>query len=168
MSSVVTELEMRISFLYVFVAALLGGCVADSNRIHHCETPGTGCIGQDSVKVCLRTSEDLGKLQLRVYEGVVENSIGCVLSVYGYQHSGDGVFTISIMRDDNELETVDGNIYTLRGENDETIWECRKSDDGQSYYFLREESGDRIFMVRYGNYFRFYQLDLVLHKDLSK
>ena len=52
MSSVVTELEMRISFLYVFVAALLGGCVADSNRIHHLSRHrGPAGIGQDSVKV---------------------------------------------------------------------------------------------------------------------
>lgn len=88
----------------------------------------------------------LGALRMRVYNRVSADSIPGVLVLYGYEHSGDAVFTLSEPDTAGNLKYLQGRVYTLRGENDATLWQC-VSPDRQMIYFLVTTEADTVYRV---------------------
>ncbi len=54
---------------------------------------------------------------MRSFAGTLPAEALCTLTVYMQRHSG-------ILGRDNELSAAKGRLYTLRGQDDSTIWQC--------------------------------------------
>lgn len=98
--------------------------------------------------ITLPTCPDGGETVMRSFAGRLPAEALCTLTVYTQRHSGDGVFAISILDSGNALETTTGRLYTLRGEDDSTIWQCISEDGKQIFYFLADSEADSIFPIR--------------------
>jgi len=94
----------------------------------------------------LYISADLGELIVQSFEGDIYKTSFCSLVTYKQKHSGDGIFSISILNANNELFTAKGKLYTLKGENDTTVWECISNDGKHTFYFLLDLDDMRIFL----------------------
>ena len=102
-------------------------------------------VGESADIVKLGTAPDSSPLTLRIYEGEIPGVGICTLSVYGYAHSGDGVFSLTSLNGHRELAAEKGKLYTLRGEDDTTVWECRGEAESTRFYFFLENGGKNIF-----------------------
>ncbi len=89
----------------------------------------------------------MGAIIQRVYQGTIPDGTACTLSVYGYEHSGDAIFSISVLNDSLALYAGQGIAYTLRGEGDATVWECRTCG-GETFYFFVEGNGERLYWAQ--------------------
>lgn len=126
------------SVIFAVISIILWGCTSQSNN--------SNANTSADPAIALPQSYDLGNLDLHIYEGISTDGSDYTLSVYNYRHSGDGLFSISILDKDNRLSFSSGKLYTLRGENDATIWEC-KDLNGETSYFLHDTTDSRIFHV---------------------
>lgn len=88
----------------------------------------------------------LGKLNVRTYTGEIIDGKYCELTVYNQELSGDGGFVAQVLDEENNLKVYAGNRFTLRGENDATIWQCKVSSGNKSLYFLCE--ADEVFWLK--------------------
>lgn len=68
-----------------------------------------------------------------------------ILTIYSYRNSGDGLFCLQTFEGDNRLTFTGGKRFTLRGENDATIWQCHSNED--SAYFLISAETDTIYRI---------------------
>lgn len=132
------SIQIKTSAIFAATALLLCCCTSREQ---------TGNINTSiDPAMALPSSDDLGNLDLRIYEGILTDGSDYTLSVYNYRHSGDGLFSLEILSADNKLTISSGRLYTLRGTDDASVWECR-SNDGKSSYFLLDTTGRRIFRV---------------------
>ena len=115
--------------VFLFLLAACSGTTATHNAAQ-AQTPDDG----------------LGQKRMLVYRSVSSDSWPGVLVLYGYEHSGDAVFTLSETDTACNLKYLQGRVYTLRGENDATLWQC-VSSDGPVLYFLTEAGNDTIYRV---------------------
>lgn len=110
-----------------------------------------GCPGTTAThNACQAQIPDdaLGQKRMLVYRSMSAGSVPSVLVLYGYEYSGDAVFTLSEADTASSLnlKCFQGRVYTLRGENDATVWQC-KSSEGRVLYFLTEVGNDTIYRV---------------------
>ena len=61
------------------------------------------------------------------------------------RHYFDGVFSLTSLNGHRELAAEKGKLYTLRGEDDTTVWECRGEAESTRFYFFLENGGKNIF-----------------------
>lgn len=91
-----------------------------------------------------------------------------VFLLYKYKHSGDGIFSISILNANKELFTADGIVYTLKGKNDTTEWECVINEGEYAFYFLLDLDNERICLKPDKlNSGKLYQLYLISTKTIQ-
>lgn len=103
--------------------------------------------------VQLDPSVDLGPLSENIYMGQMYDGRHATLSVYSYQHSGDGIFSLQVLDDQGKLFSFSGRRYTLRGSLDETIWQCITKDRvPQIFYFLCDSSQEKLFSIENEKY----------------
>ncbi len=124
----------------IIVLGLAG--VACAHR--HCGAPAPSA----GAAVTLPVRPDSGEVVMRSFAGTLPAEALCTLTVYMQRHGGDGVFCIGILGRDNELSAAKGRLYTLRGQDDSTIWQCVCDDGQQIFYFLAGDRPDRIFPIR--------------------
>lgn len=103
-------------------------------------------VAKDKSETKLEISSDLGDITAQSFEGTISHGSYCHLIVYKYEHSGDGVFSISILNANKELFTAEGLVYTLKGENDITEWECITNGGKDTFNFSLDLDNGRIFM----------------------
>ncbi len=131
-------------------AIALWACHANRDReqtgIHPADSTVT--LREDSPATRLRTESGLGDVTVRTYRGTVPGDSNCTFVLYGYRHSGDGIFALAILDADNGLSVAKGTVYTLRGENDATLWQCVTDDERRPFSFLLDTERDRIFWER--------------------
>lgn len=128
---------MKYCAIYI-ICFLLTACNANENLKE--------AVPKEESETELDISPDLGELIVRSFEGDVYGTSFCSLVAYKQKHSGDGIFSISILNANNELFTAKGKLYTLKGENDTTVWECVSNDGKHIFYFLLDLDGMRIFL----------------------
>ncbi|MCU6768391.1 lipocalin family protein [Barnesiella propionica] len=128
----------------------------DNNIVNH-------SITEDNLKTKLKIASGLGDLTARYFEGTITDNSYCSLIIYNYKHSGDGIFSISIINANKELFTTNGTVYTLKGENETTQWKCISNDGKETFYFLLDLNNNQIFWepndISYGKH---HQLNLTL------
>lgn len=131
-------------------AAALSACHTDRERRQADIRPAddTVAVREDPPVTRLRPESDLGNPAVRSYQGTIPGDSNCTFVLYSYRHSGDGIFSLTIFDADNELSVAKGTVYTLRGENDATLWQCVTDDERRTFYFLLDPESDRIFWER--------------------
>lgn len=99
----------------------------------------------DSAAVVLQAGPHVGKLMSRVFMGTCEDDAICILTLFNHEHSGDGVFSLTILRPGSGLSVHKGRVYTLRGTDDATLWQCVSGDGAHTFYFLLDADGQKIY-----------------------
>jgi len=101
-------------------------------------------IAKDKSETKLQISSGVGDITVQSFEGSIYHNSYCIFTIYKYKHSGDGIFSISILNANKELFTADGRVYTLKGKNDTTEWECVINEGEYTFYFLLDLDNERI------------------------
>lgn len=99
----------------------------------------------DTSAVVLEAKPHVGGLVSRVYMGMCEEEATCILTLFNYEYSGDGIFSFTILRPGNKLSVYKGKVYTLKGSDDATLWQCVTSDRAHVFYFLADADGQRVY-----------------------
>lgn len=99
----------------------------------------------------LGDTQGLGRLELRIYRGLLADTSGRVfrgeLAVRSREHSGDGVFTLVMDRQEQgggigEKTVYAGRRFTQRGmygDNDATVWQLVADGPQKVLNFLRQD-----------------------------
>lgn len=147
---------MKLKFVCFMLFCILVSCQTDDR----CREPmPETVVSEDTCMTRLRSGSNLGDLTTRVFQGIVADSTRCVFIIHNYLHSGDGIFSMSLLNTDKQLFTSEGTVYTLRGENDATLWQC-VSRDGHQYHFLLDKDKNCIYWEKDGDD---YGMSFVLH-----
>ena len=94
--------------------------------------------------LCINTNLyrcELGKLQIRIYEGFISDGTSYALTLYNPEYSGDGKFTLSIIAPDRQTATYTGKRFTQRGTPEDinsTVWQMITHDGKRIFNFLYE------------------------------
>lgn len=105
----------------------------------------TSCNVRQNLGTELRVATGLGDLTERVFAGTLASGVHCNFVIYHYFHSGDGVFSMNILDAEKKLSVIKGTVYTLRGDNDATLWQCISDDGKRTFYFLLDLKNNRVF-----------------------
>jgi len=145
-------MTIRNTFLFLSIISL--GCTNQTTKVNDKKTTDSlskvtdsSIIGNLTAIKPVKTDSTLGKLLIRTYEGKAASSSQYTLIVLNQEYSGDGQFSISIYDNRNKkLFVAQGKRYTLRGENDTTLWQFVTNDDKYSFEFL-VNAADSITLV---------------------
>lgn len=79
-------------------AAALSACHTDRERRQADIRPAddTVAVREDPPITRLRPESDLGNPAVRSYQGTIPGDSNCTFVLYGYRHSGDGIFSLTI------------------------------------------------------------------------
>ena len=107
--------------------------------------------GRINVLDSLKVQSDLGQLQTRVYKGVLPaascSGIEYQVTLYNYEHSGDGVYEMVLTyidadeRGNSTYETT-GRMYTLRGDavdKNAVVYQLVPFAEGETVNFLYQQ-----------------------------
>lgn len=113
--------------------------------------------GRINVLDSLKVQSDLGQLQTRVYKGVLPaascSGIEYQVTLYNYEHSGDGVYEMVLTyidadeRGNSTYETT-GRMYTLRGDavdKNAVVYQLVPFAEGETVNFLYQQ--DRLQLL---------------------
>lgn len=113
--------------------------------------------GRINVLDSLKVQTDLGQLQTRVYQGVLPaascSGIEYRVTLYNYEHSGDGVYEMVLTYIDadegaNSTYETAGRMYTLRGDavdKDAVVYQLVPFAEGETVNFLHQQ--DRLQLL---------------------
>lgn len=99
----------------------------------------------DYSAVTLEEKPHVGGLVSRVFMGMCEENATCILTHFSYEYSGDGIFSFTILRPGNKLSVYKGKVYTQKGSDNATLWQCVTNDQAHVFYFLTDADGQRIY-----------------------
>ena len=99
----------------------------------------------DSSVVALTARPEAGELKSRVFKGTCEEGATCILTLFNQEHSGDGIFSFTVLGPGNRLNVYKGRVYTLRGTDDATLWQCVADDKAHTFYFPLDADGQHIY-----------------------
>ncbi len=145
---------MTIRNTFLFLSLIYLGCTNQTTKVNNKKISDSLSTVTDSSIISnltaiqpVKTDSTLGKLLIRTYEGKAASSSQYTLIVLNQEYSGDGQFSISIYDNRNKkLFVAQGKRYTLRGENDTTLWQFLTNDDKYSFEFL-VNTADSITLV---------------------
>lgn len=145
---------MTIRNTILFLSIISLGCTNQTTKVNDKKTTDSlskvtdsSIIGNLTAIQPVKTDSTLGKLLIRTFEGKDASSSQYKLIVLNQEYSGDGQFSISIYDNRNKkLFVAQGKRYTLRGENDTTLWQFVTNDDKYSFEFL-VNAADSITLV---------------------
>ena len=109
----------------------------------------------------------LGSVVADTYVGNIADGSYCILTIVSYEHSGDGLFSMQIMGNDGKLTSCQGERYTLRGDDDATIWSCESTQHGAHYYFQHTADNKVYHLTEETERTHDYPLQLINHKKLD-
>ena len=107
--------------------------------------------GRINVLDSLKVQSDLGQLQTRVYKGVLPaascSGIEYQVTLYNYEHSGDGVYEMVLTYIDadeggNSTYETTGRMYTLRGDavdKNAVVYQLVPFAEGETVNFLYQQ-----------------------------
>lgn len=113
--------------------------------------------GRINVLDSLKVQSDLGQLQTRVYKGVLPaascSGIEYQVTLYNYEHSGDGVYEMVLTYIDadegrNSTYETTGRMYTLRGDavdKNAVVYQLVPFAEGETVNFLYQQ--DRLQLL---------------------
>ncbi|HJB84291.1 MAG TPA: copper resistance protein NlpE N-terminal domain-containing protein [Candidatus Alistipes merdigallinarum] len=113
--------------------------------------------GRINVLDSLKVQSDLGQLQTRVYKGVLPaascSGIEYQVTLYNYEHSGDGVYEMVLTYTDadergNSTYETTGRMYTLRGDavdKNAVVYQLVPFAEGETVNFLYQQ--DRLQLL---------------------
>lgn len=135
---------MKIINVFLFFSIIFMGCTNQSTKLSDKKTIDTLATVTDSQlnnKVAIiqpvKTDSTLGKILIRTFEGKSASSSHYTLIVLNQEYSGDGQFSINIFDNRHKkLLVAQGKRYTLKGENDTTLWQFVTDDEKYSFEFL--------------------------------
>lgn len=88
----------------------------------------------------------MSKLKFDCTFGGCDGGTHYVFTIYSREHSGDGLFSLGMFAGDGNVTATHGKVYTLRGENDATVWQCISEDGQGTFHFLTDPDSGRIFI----------------------
>lgn len=146
-------MTIRNTFLFFSIISL--GCTNQATKVNDKKTTDSLPTVTDNLVISnltaiqpVKTDSTLGKVLIRTFEGKSASSSQYTLIVLNQEYSGDGQFSISIFDNLNKkLFVAQGKRYTLRGENDTTLWQFVTNDDKYSFEFL-VNAADSITLVK--------------------
>lgn len=146
---------MTIRNTFLFFSMISLGCTNQATKVNNKKTTDSLPTVTDSSIISnltaiqpVKTDSTLGKLLIRTFEGKSTSNSNYTLIVLNQEYSGDGQFSISIYDNRNKKFFVaQGKRYTLRGENDTTLWQFVTHDDKYSFEFL-VNAADSITLVK--------------------
>lgn len=149
----------------VSAASILVSCTGDGSTLQKDENDNR-C--QNHGYLALPSADGTGKPEISIFAGTIDDNRYCIMSVYNHRFSGDGVFVIQLFDSSLHVTSESGHRYTLRGENDATLWECRVDSNDARYYFVCDAANDIIYFVENDStYTNDYPMPLVKLQELS-
>lgn len=138
---------MRRLFFITLICVLAVSCTGKGEHGAAADSPSAG-LPADSSAIVLEARPHVGAMQSRVYQGTCEHDATCILTLFNYEYCGDGVFSLTVFGSGNELSVYKGRVYTLRGTDDATLWQCVTADGNHTFHFLVDADGRRIYKER--------------------
>lgn len=135
---------MTIRNTFLFFSIISMGCTNQSTKLSDKKTTDTLATVTDNqlnnklaIIQPVKTDSILGKILIRTFEGKSASSSHYTLIVLNQEYSGDGQFSINIFDNTHKkLLIAQGKRYTLKGENDTTLWQFVTDDEKYSFEFL--------------------------------